>query len=353
MTNSSFTEYEYLLKKTTTSNKTVLVTGGAGYIGSHVVRQLGEAGYRIVVYDNFSTGSPESVLYGKLIKGDLRDINHLQQVFAQHNFSTVFHFAASLIVPESIQRPLDYYVNNIQGTLNLLRCCDIFGIEKFIFSSTAAVYGNPQINPVTEDALTKPMNPYGCSKLASEWIIQDYARAYPLKYVILRYFNVAGSDPQGRIKPQAKKVKNLISLVCDTALGRRPYIEIFGCDYPTPDGTAIRDFIHVEDLASAHLSALHYLEQGYDSQIFNCGYGQGYSVQEVCSRVQEISGVNFPIVMANRRPGDPAQVVACVDKVRKTLNWQFKHNCLDSIIRSTLASQAKLVPQPTLTAQFG
>jgi UDP-glucose 4-epimerase len=321
------------------SSQSVLVTGGAGYIGSHVVRQLGEAGYEVVIYDNGSTGSLDAVLYGKLVQGDLAEVNRLYQVFSEHNFKAVLHFAASLIVPESVERPLKYYSNNTRNTLNLLQCCEVFGVEKLIFSSTAAVYGEPQQNPVTEEAPTQPINPYGRSKLMSEWMIRDYGAASSLKYVILRYFNVAGANPEVCVGQREKKVQHLISMACDAALGKRPHLAIFGTDYPTPDGTAIRDFIHIDDLASAHLSALRYLEQGHESQILNCGYGQGYSVQEVCTRVQKISGINFSVIKTHRRTGDPAQVVACVEKIHATLDWQPKHNCLDSLIQSNLIAQ--------------
>ncbi|MBE9001638.1 UDP-glucose 4-epimerase GalE [Nostoc sp. LEGE 12447] len=316
--------------------KKILVTGGAGYIGSHVVRQLGEGGYDVVVYDNCSTSSPASVLHGKLIIGDLVDTGHLYQVFAQHEFSAVLHFAASLIVPESVAHPLDYYANNTRNTLNLLRCCSVMGVNKFIFSSTAAVYGEVEENPVTELNPTQPINPYGRSKLMSEWLIQDYAAASSMRYVILRYFNVAGSEPRGLLGQMSPNATHLIRAACDAALKRKPEVRIFGTDFPTPDGTAIRDYIHVEDLATAHLDALDYLEKRGESQIFNCGYGQGYSVRQVIERVKAISGVDFPVIAAPRRPGDPACVEACADKIRRVLGWQPKHNDLDEIIDTTI-----------------
>jgi UDP-glucose 4-epimerase len=316
--------------------KTVLVTGGAGYIGSHVVRQLGAAGYEIVVYDNCSTGVSSSVLCGTLIQGDLADVERLHQVFAQHSFDAVLHFAASLVVPESIARPLDYYANNTRNTLNLLRCCQTFGIQQFIFSSTAAVYGEPEVTPVSEQALAQPINPYGRSKLMSEWLIQDLGTVTPLRSVILRYFNVAGADSSGRLGQAAKRASHLIRAACDTALGRKPYLEIFGNDFATPDGTAIRDYIHVEDLAAAHLSALRYLEQGGESSILNCGYGRGYSVQQVVDRVRAISGVDFATRQVGRRLGDPACVTAAVDRIHATLDWVPQFDQLDTIIRSTL-----------------
>ena len=314
----------------------VLVTGGAGYIGSHVVQQLGEAGYDIVVYDNCSTGFSSTVLYGELIKGDLADLDKLYQVFAEHRFNAVLHFAASLIAPESVTRPLEYYANNTRNTLNLLRCCSAMGVNQLIFSSTAAVYGEPKENPVRETAETLPINPYGRSKLMSEWLIRDYGAISPLRYVILRYFNVAGADPRGNLGSMAEDATQLIRLACDTALQRRSQLSIYGTDFPTPDGTAIRDYIHVEDLASAHVSSLRYLEQGGDSQILNCGYGRGHSVQQVIDRVKAISQVDFLVSKTERRLGDPASVVACADKIESILGWKPQYDDLDIIIRSTL-----------------
>jgi UDP-glucose 4-epimerase len=315
----------------------VLVTGGAGYIGSHVVRQLGEAGYDVVVYDNCSTGSPEAVLYGKLVLGDLNDSDRLHQVFAEHEFAAVLHFAASLTVPESVERPLDYYANNTRNTLNLLRCCQNFGVSQLIFSSTAAVYGEPGDAPVTEATPTNPINPYGRSKLMSEMMIEDVAAASSLRYVILRYFNVAGADPGGRLGQNARKATHLLRATCDAALKRKAGLQIFGTDFHTPDGTAIRDYIHVEDLASAHIAALHYLEKGHASQVLNCGYGRGYSVRQVAERVKAVSGLEFPVLESDRRLGDPACVTACVDRIHATLDWQPAYDDLDTIIRTTLA----------------
>ncbi|MBD2343483.1 UDP-glucose 4-epimerase GalE [Anabaena subtropica] len=317
-------------------NQKVLVTGGAGYIGSHVVRQLGEAGYDVVVYDNCSTGSPQAVLHGELIIGDLKDSESLSQVFRQHEFAAVLHFAASLNVPESVARPLDYYANNTRNTLNLLRCCNDVGVNQIIFSSTAAVYGQPEASPVTEATPTEPINPYGRTKLSCEWLIRDYAKASDLRYVILRYFNVAGAEPGGRLGQMTKDASHLIRVTCDAALKRRLGVKIFGTDFPTPDGTAIRDYIHVEDLATAHLDALAYLQQGKESQILNCGYGQGYSVRQVIERVKVISGVDFPVIEAERRAGDPVCVTACGDKIRQVLGWQPKYNNLDQIVYTTL-----------------
>jgi UDP-glucose 4-epimerase len=326
----------------------VLVTGGAGYIGSHVVQQLGEAGYEIVVYDNCSTGFREAVLYGELIVGDLADVDRLYQVFATHRFDAVLHFAASLVAPESVTRPLDYYANNTRNTLNLLRCCSAMGVNQLIFSSTAAVYGEPKENPVSETADTLPINPYGRSKLMSEWLIRDYGLVSSLRYVILRYFNVAGADPRGNLGSMAEDATQLIRVACDTALRRRPKLCVFGTDFPTDDGTAIRDYIHVEDLASAHVAALHHLEQGGDSEVLNCGYGQGQSVQQVVDRVKAISQVDFPVLETDRRPGDPASVVACADRIQSVLGWKPQYDDLDTIIRSTLEwEKRRVLHQPT------
>ncbi|WP_081942867.1 UDP-glucose 4-epimerase GalE [Myxosarcina sp. GI1] len=312
----------------------VLVTGGAGYIGSHAVRQLGEAGYDVVVYDNLSTGSVEAVLHGNLIVGDLNDIQTLETVFSQHKFDAVLHFAASISVPESVANPLAYYANNTRNTLNLLHCCQKFGVNKLVFSSTAAVYGEPQENPVSEACATEPINPYGRSKLMSECMIRDYGLSSDFKYVILRYFNVAGADLAGRIGQSSPKASHLIRMACDAALGLRPAVSIFGTDFDTPDGTGIRDYIHVEDLAAAHIDALRYLEADGDSQIFNCGYGQGYSVCEVINELKKISSIDFHVVEAERREGDPACVIACGDRLRQILGWQPRYNDL-SIILST------------------
>jgi UDP-glucose 4-epimerase len=322
-------------------NKQILVTGGAGYIGSHTVKQLGEAGYDVVVYDNLSTGIVDALTYGKLILGDLSDKQYLAQVFSQHEFAAVVHFAASISVPDSVVDPLSYYSNNTANTLNLLQCCQTFGVKKFIFSSTAAVYGQPEASKITEDTIPEPLNPYGMSKLMSERLIRDYAAASDFKYVILRYFNVAGAEIGGRLGQSGKKASHLIKVACDAALGRRPTVQIFGTDFDTPDGTGIRDYIHVDDLARAHIDALAYLEAGESSQILNCGYGQGYSVREVIKKVKQLSGNDFPIIEIERRAGDPACVVASNDRIIKLLGWQPKYQDLDTIIGTALAWEQK------------
>jgi UDP-glucose 4-epimerase len=327
--------------------KNVLVTGGAGYIGSHVVRQLGEAGYNVVVYDSLVTGSSRAILHGIHLMGDLADIDKLYQIFAKYKFDAVLHFAASLVAPESVACPLDYYANNTRNTLNLLRCCQAMGVNQFIFSSTAAVYGEPEHNPVTEEAPTLPINPYGRSKLMSEWMTRDFAAISNFRHVILRYFNVAGASPDGRLGQTTAEATQLIRVACDVALGRRPSLNIFGTDFATPDGTAIRDYIHVEDLASAHVAALQYLESGGESQVVNCGYGKGYSVREVADRVKAVAQVDFPVVEVDRRPGDPACVLASVDKIRSLLNWKPQYDDLDLIIQHALnwEKQRDVAPQ--------
>jgi UDP-glucose 4-epimerase len=320
----------------------ILVTGGAGYIGSHTVKQLGEAGYEIVVYDNLVTGSHKAVLSGTLIEGELADIQRLSEVFARHQFDAVLHFAASISVPESLEQPLAYYANNTCNLVSVLQCCQKFGVNKLVFSSTAAVYGEIKEYPVTELSPTVPINPYGRSKLMSETIIQDYARASEFKYIILRYFNVAGADSSGKIGQLNKKANHLIKVACDAALGVREAAYIFGTDYPTPDGTGVRDYIHVEDLAAAHVDALAYLTTTSTSQIFNCGYGTGYSVREVLAKVREISGIDFPIIETQRRKGDPARVVAAPDKIRQVIGWQPRHDSLGAIVTSALAWEKQL-----------
>jgi UDP-glucose 4-epimerase len=332
-------------------NKKILVTGGAGYIGSHVVRQLGEAGYDIVVYDNCSTGIPEAVLYGDLVVGDLADTEFLNLTFDKFNFQAVLHFAASTEVPESVARPLDYYANNTRNTLNLLRCCQTFAVNKFVFSSTAAVYGNPIENPVSELAQTLPINPYGRSKLMSEWMIKDCESAFGLQYIILRYFNVAGADPTMRIGQFSNKTKHLIKVACEAALGKRSSVSIFGTDFATLDGTGIRDYIHVEDLATAHLDALRYLQAGGESKILNCGYGRGYSVREVIAMVKKVSEVDFSVVEVEKRPGDPACVIASSKRISEVLGWQPRHDNLETIVKTAWEWEKKLL-QNNLSSRF-
>lgn len=321
---------------------TILVTGGAGYIGSHVVRQLGERGERIVVLDNLSTGFRESVLYGELIVGDTGDGELVERVLREHKVRAVLHFAAHIVVPESVANPLKYYLNNTANTRNLLACCERAGVEHFIFSSTAAVYGIPATIPVAEDAPLEPINPYGRSKLMSEWMLRDLAAAGGMKHVILRYFNVAGADPEGRIGQSTPEATHLIKVACEAATGQRERVEIFGTDYPTPDGSGVRDYIHVEDLAAAHLAALDHLRAGGDSTVLNCGYGHGYSVREVLDMVQRVAGCRLNVVESPRRAGDPPALTADARRIRETLGWRPRYDDLEVIVSSALAWERKL-----------
>lgn len=321
----------------------ILVTGGCGYIGSHVARQLSEAGYEVVVYDNLSTGFADVLINGeKLIVGDLQDTEELDKLFAEYGFKTVLHFAAAIIAPESVSLPLKYYANNTRNTLNLLQACHKYAVEKFVFSSTAAVYGIPQGGAASEDSPTVPINPYGASKLMSEWMLRDTAAASTMKYVALRYFNVAGADPQARMGQRTKDATHLIKVACQAAMGIRDCVEVFGSDYETSDGTGIRDYIHIEDLAAAHLSALSYLENGGDSAVINVGYGSGSTVREVIAVVKRVSGVDFRVVESPRRPGDPATLVAVADRARTVLGCNYRFDNLVTIVSDAWRWEQKL-----------
>jgi len=328
-------------------NTRILVTGGAGYIGSHVVKQLGDAGHAVTVLDNLSTGRREAVLSGELVVGDLADSALLDSVFGQGQFDAVMHFAGSIVVPESVTDPLKYYANNTANTLELLRACVRHGVKRFIFSSTAAVYGMADQALVSEEEPLAPINPYGASKMMSERMIADVAAAHPLKYVILRYFNVAGAETGGRLGQSGAGATHLIRVACQTALGLRPAMTIFGDDYPTPDGTCIRDYVHVEDLAEAHLQALAYLKRGGDSAVLNFGYGRGHSVREVIDAVKKLSGVDFAVRIGERRAGDPAQLVAANDKLKAAFGWQPRGTSLDAITRSALTWEKRLHEMPS------
>ncbi|MEG6551552.1 UDP-glucose 4-epimerase GalE [Desulfocurvibacter africanus] len=323
----------------------ILVTGGAGYIGSHTSLALTQAGYEVVVADNLSTGVREAVLPPvRLVEGDLRDAGFVRDLLRRERVEGIIHFAASIVVPESVEKPLAYYRNNVGCTLNLVESAVAEGVKHFIFSSTAAVYGMPKERPITEEIQTNPINPYGRTKLADEWIIRDASAAHPgLKHTILRYFNVAGADPQGRLGQNTPDATHLIKVACQAALGMRKELVIFGNDYPTPDGTCIRDYIHVSDLTDIHVQALLRLEQGGESAIFNCGYGRGYSVAEVIKVVKEVSGVNFAVRKGPRRAGDPDDLVADTARMRAELAWTPAYCDLHGIVRSSLEWERRLM----------
>jgi UDP-glucose 4-epimerase len=324
------------------TGKTILVTGGAGYIGSHVVRQLGEAGERIVVLDDLSTGFRQAVLYGDLVIGNTGDSKVLTKLFESHDIDTVMHFAAHTVVPESISDPLKYYRNNTCASRTLLEHSLKAGVKHVVFSSTAAVYGIPGDGKASEETPTTPINAYGLSKLMTEWMLRDVAAVNPLRYVALRYFNVAGSDPLGRIGQATPKATLLTKVACEVVVGKREHVSIFGTDYPTPDGTGVRDYIHVEDLGDAHLKALAYLRRGGESTTLNCGYGRGYSVRELISMVERVAGHAISKREAPRRPGDPPTLIAQASRIRGTLGWQPRHDDLEKIVATSLAWERKL-----------
>ena len=321
----------------------ILVTGGAGYIGSHMVLALADAGERVVVLDNLSTGFRWAIdRRATLVEGDTGDDALVARLLKEHAVEAIIHFAGSIVVPESVTDPLGYYLNNTVKSRGLIAAAVAAGIDKFIFSSTAAVYGNPAVTPVPEDAALSPVSPYGSSKLMTEIMLADTARAHPLRYVALRYFNVAGADPAGRSGQSTPRATHLIKIACETALGKRPYMEVFGTDYPTPDGTCIRDYIHVTDLAEAHVAALAHLSRGGASSVLNCGYSKGYTVLQVIDAVKRVSGVDFEVRLSARRPGDPASIVAASDRIRAELSWQPAHDDLDKIVTEALAWERKL-----------
>jgi len=340
-------------------SKNILITGGAGYIGSHVVKLLLEnTNYNITVIDNLSTGfkstidTLKTVRDFQFIKADLSDWSEIEGIFKAKRFSSIIHFAASLIVPESVEKPLKYYLNNTANTANLVNLSVKYGVEKFIFSSTAAVYGEPdlswkeengkiKVEGIKEDCLVNPINPYGQSKLFSEKIILDAGRAYGLKYVILRYFNVAGASLDLMIGQKTKNATHLIKVASECAAGKREKMYIFGNDYPTWDGTCVRDYIHVVDLADAHIRALDYLEEN-GSDVFNVGYGRGASVKEVIDTMKKVTGVDFKVEMAQRRPGDPAILVADSEKIRKKMGWKPEYDDLEFICKTAFEWEKKL-----------
>jgi UDP-glucose 4-epimerase len=330
---------------------TVLVTGGAGYIGSHMVHELVDAGEPVIVLDNLSTGFrfliPGTVPF---VVGSTGDRSLVAKTIQHYGVKAIIHFAASIVVPDSVHDPLAYYENNTMNTCLLLEAARDAGIKQFIFSSTAAVYGNPARVPVREDAATAPISPYGSSKLMSEIMLHDASKAYGLRFVVLRYFNVAGADPKGRTGQATQNATHLIKVASEAALGKRPKIDIYGTDYPTPDGTCIRDYIHVSDLARAHSAALAHLRRGGASATFNCGYGHGASVREVIDAVRRVSGRDFPVEIQGRRPGDPASLVADVQRIRTTLDWRPQFQNLDIIVSHALAWEKRLLGNRAMTA---
>jgi UDP-glucose 4-epimerase len=326
-------------------NRKILVSGGAGYIGSHVVRQLGAAGESVVTLDNLCTGFEAAVTSGELVVGDTGDEALLERVFGAHDIDTVMHFAAHTIVPESVADPLKYYRNNTASSRTLLEVAHRHGVKNIVFSSTAAVYGIPEGGKASEDSPTRPINPYGTSKLMTEWMLRDLAAAGGPGYVALRYFNVAGCDPSGAIGQSTPKATLLVKVACEAATGRRPGVAIYGTDYPTPDGTGLRDYIHVEDLATAHLDALTYLRKGGESTVLNCGYGHGYSVREVLAAVERANGENLNIAEEPRRAGDPPELIAVADRIREVLGWTPRFDDLDTIVRTSLEWERKIAAQ--------
>ncbi len=322
---------------------TILITGGAGYIGSHMVHELVDTGEPVVVLDNLSTGFrfliPASVSF---VAGSTGDGDLVRQTIERYGVTAIIHFAASIVVPDSVSDPLGYYRNNTMNTCSLLDVAIKAGVRQFIFSSTAAVYGNAKHNPIREDAVTAPISPYGTSKLMSEIMLHDAGRAHGLKFVVLRYFNVAGADPKLRTGQSTAGATHLIKVACEAALGKRPRIDIYGTDYPTPDGTCIRDYVHVSDLARAHSVALSHLRRGGESMTFNCGYGRGSSVLEVIDSVRRASGRDFPVEISGRRPGDPAALVANVDRIRAALDWRPQYQDLDTIVTHAFAWERRL-----------
>lgn len=310
----------------------ILVCGGAGYIGSHINKQLNKEGYETVVFDNLIYGHREAVKWGYFERGDLKNMEDIERVFQKYSIDAVFHFAAYAYVGESVQEPEKYYYNNVANTLNLLHVMKKYGCNKIIFSSTCATYGEPEKVPITEDMIQNPINPYGASKLMVERVFKDYHKAYGLQFVVLRYFNAAGADPEGDIGESHNPETHIIPLVLDAASGKREDIKVFGTDYDTPDGSCVRDYIHVYDLATAHLLALHYLEQGKESDFFNLGNALGTSVLDVINSVKKVTGREFRVTLTDRRLGDPAKLVGSSEKARKVLGWEPIYSEIDTIV---------------------
>jgi UDP-glucose 4-epimerase len=324
----------------------ILITGGAGYIGSHVALQLRARGERVVILDDLSRGFRQAVLDSPLTIGNFGDRDTVRALLREHGVDTVMHFAAWTVVPESVREPLKYFGNNTCSTRSLLECCLEAQVRHFVFSSTAAVYGIPSDGVADETTPTAPINPYGTSKLMSEWMLAAVAQASALRYAALRYFNVAGSDSGGRIGQATRNATLLIKVACEAAVGKRDHVSIFGTDYPTADGTGVRDYIHVEDLARAHLDALEYLRGGAASTTLNVGYGHGYSVRQVLASVERISGRRLTIREEPRRPGDPPALIARAERIRRELNWQPRLDDLDAIVRTAFAWEQRLLREP-------
>lgn len=315
----------------------ILVTGGAGYIGSHINKLLAYEGYETVVFDNLIYGHREAVKWGTLVVGDLKNVDEIEAVFRRYSIEAVFHFAAYAYVGESVAEPEKYYYNNIGCTLNLLKVMRKYGCNKIIFSSSCATYGEPAQMPITEDMPQDPINPYGFTKYAVERIFKDYERAYGLKYVVLRYFNAAGADPEGEIGEAHDPETHIIPLILDAASGQRPNVKVFGTDYPTRDGSCIRDYIHVSDLATAHLLALRHLEAGKESQFLNLGNTKGTSVLELIEAAKRVTGRDIPVVLSDRRPGDPAILVGSSEKAKRVLGWEPAYGDIDTVVRHAWA----------------
>jgi UDP-glucose 4-epimerase len=322
----------------------VLVTGGAGYIGSHMVLALTDAGEDVVVLDNLTTGFAWAVSpAAKMVQGDIGDEALVGQLLREHKINAIVHFAGSIVVPDSVSDPLGYYLNNTVKSRSLMASAVAAGVKNFIFSSTAAVYGNPKTLPVFETEAPAPISPYGTSKLMTEYMLRDSHAAYGLNYVVLRYFNVAGADPNGRSGQSSPRATHLIKVAAQTALGQRPFMEVYGNDYETPDGTCLRDYIHVSDLIAAHVAALMHLRRGGEAGVFNCGYSKGYSVLDVIKSVEKVHGTKINVKMAPRRAGDPAGIVAGADRVRDVLGWQPQYENLEFIVKSAMDWEKHLV----------
>lgn len=320
----------------------ILVTGGAGYIGSHVVSLLGAADEDIIIFDNLTTGKKENILYGKLIVGDLNDPAAIDKLFSENKIDAVLHFAGSIVVPESVENPSLYYQNNTENSLNLIKACIKYKTHKFIFSSTAAVYGMPESGVASEETPTNPINPYGRSKLMTEWMLEDVAFAHEFNYVALRYFNVAGASKTGKIGQSTPRATHLLKTAAEVVTKKREKMAIFGTDYKTKDGTCIRDYIHVDDLAQAHLDALQYLEKGGRSQVLNCGYGHGFTVKEVIGAVESCTGEKLNVEMGPRRAGDAIELISRAEKIKDVLGWSPQYDDLAYIVKSAIEWEKKL-----------